>query len=100
VRLSRTHRQKATVVLFPADVPGWIASGMSPIRALSVPTSPTGAYQLQVLLPGDYMLVAIPPEVAPDVDADFVKRFGASAIRISFAAGDTKTQALTLVRPR
>jgi len=91
---------EATVVLFPADVPGWIASGMSPLRSLSVPTSPTGAYQLQVLLPGDYMLVAIPPEVAPDVDAEFVKRFGASAVRISFAAGETKTQALTLVKPR
>lgn len=91
---------EATVVLFPADVPGWIASGMSPLRTLSVPTSPAGAYQLQVLLPGDYLMVAIPPEVAPDVDADFVKRFGASAVRISFAAGETKTQALTLVRPR
>jgi hypothetical protein len=91
---------EATVVLFPADVPGWIASGMSPLRALSVPTSATGTYQLQVALPGEYLLVAIPPEVAPDVDAEFVKRFGASAVRIFFAAGDTKTQALTLARPR
>ena len=91
---------EATVVLFPVDVPGWIASGMSPLRALSVPTSATGAYQLQVALPGEYLLVAIPPEILPDVDAEFVRRFGSSAVRISIAAGDTKTQALTLVRPR
>jgi hypothetical protein len=91
---------EAIVVLFPADVQAWIASGMSPHRVVSAPTSPTGAYQLQIILPGDYLMVAIPPETVPDVDADFVKKFGSSAIRISFAAGDTKTQPLTLVRSR
>lgn len=91
---------QATVVLFPADYQAWIASGMSPRRTATAVTSSAGAYQLKVPLPGDYLVVAIPPEIAPDVDAEFAKRFSASAVRVSVAAGEAKTQALTVARVR
>ena len=87
---------EATVVLFPADIQGWVASGTSQRRTATAVTSPTGAYQLKVPLPGEYFVVAIPPDVSPDIDADFAKRFSAGAVRVSFAAGDSKTQPLTV----
>ena len=89
-----------TVVAFPADHQSWIAAGMSPRRTATAVASSTGAYQLKVALPGEYLVVAIPPEVAPEIDAEFVKRFSASAVRLSLAAGETKTQALTVARVR
>jgi hypothetical protein len=90
----------ATVVLFPADYQAWIASGMSPRRTVTAATSATGAYQLKVPLPGDYLVVAIPPEIAPEIDAEFVKRVSAGGVRVTLAAGDSKTQALTVAKVR
>jgi hypothetical protein len=89
-----------TVILFPADYQAWIASGMSPRRTATAMTSATGTYQMKVPLPGDYIVVAIPPDIAPEIDAEFVKRFSAAGVRVSLAAGDSKTQALTLARVR
>jgi len=90
----------ATVVVFPTDYQAWMASGMSPRRTATAVTSATGAYQLKVPLPGEYFVVAIPPDVAPEIDAEFVKRFSAGAVRVSFAAGESKTQSLTVARAR
>lgn len=84
------------VVIYPADVQGWISSGMSPRRVVAAPTSPNGDYRLFVLVPGDYLIVAIPPDVAPEVDADFAKKYGGSAVRVTFALGDTKVQSLVM----
>jgi hypothetical protein len=90
---------EATVVVMPADVRAWIASGMSPRRVATTSTS-TGAYQLTIPLPGNYLVVAVPPDVNPEVDPDFATRFAASAVRVSIAAGETKTQPLTVRRSR
>jgi hypothetical protein len=89
---------EATVVAFPADHKSWIASGMSPRRVASAATSASGAYQLRIGSPGEYLLVAVPPEVASDVDPEFIARFAGSATRVSIAAGETKSQALTVSR--
>lgn len=91
---------QATVMLFPADYQSWIASGMSPRRMATAVTSSTGAYQLKVPLPGEYLVVAIPPEIAPSTDADFLKRVSGAGIRVTLAAGESKTQALTVARVR
>jgi hypothetical protein len=91
---------EATVVVMPADVNGWIAGGMSPRRVATTAASSTGAYQVTIPLPGNYLVVAVPPDVAPDVDPDFVARFAAGAVRVSFAAGESRTQSLTVRRPR
>ena len=90
---------EATVVVMPADVRAWIASGMSPRRVAMTSTS-TGAYQLTIPLPGNYLVVAVPPDVNPEVDPDFAARFAAGAVRVSIAAGETKTQPLTVRRLR
>jgi hypothetical protein len=55
---------------------------------------------MRVPLPGDYVLVAIPPGVQPDVNAEFLKRHSAGAVRISLAAGESKTQAVTMSKAR
>ena len=94
-----TALPEATVVVMPADVRAWIASGMSPRRVATTSTS-TGTYQVTIPLPGDYLVVAVPPDVNPQVDPDFATRFAAGAVRISIAAGETKTQPLTIRRPR
>lgn len=90
----------ATVVVMPADVNAWIMSGMSPRRVATTTASDTGAYQMAIPLPGDYLVVAMPPDVAPEVDPEFAARYASSAVRVSFAPGDTRTQPLTTRRPR
>lgn len=86
----------ATVVVFPADAAAWVASGMSPRRVTSGSTSASGTYQIRVPLPGDYIVVAVPPDVSPDVDLDFVKRFASRGVRVTLASGESKAQALTV----
>ena len=89
----------ATVVVMPADVRAWIASGMSPRRVATTFTS-TGTYQLTIPLPGDYLVVAVPPDINPEIDPDFAVRFAPSGVRVSLAAGEMKTQPLVVRRPR
>ena len=91
---------EATVIAFPADYKTWIANGMSPRRFATAPTSATGAYQLRLGLPGEYLLVAVPPDIAPEVTPEFIAKFAATATRVTLAAAETKTQALTVSRVR
>jgi hypothetical protein len=91
---------EATVIAFPADHKAWMANGMTPRRIATAPTSASGTYQLRIGLPGEYLLVAIPPEIAPEVDPEFIARFSATATRVNITAGETKTQALTVSRVR
>jgi hypothetical protein len=91
---------EATIVAYPADVRSWVAAGMSPRRVATAMTGDSGAYQLALSAPGEYFVVAIPPELAPEVDPEFVARFGPSAIRVSVARGETRSQALTVSRVR
>ena len=91
---------EATVVLFPANTQDWFSSGMSTMRFTSVATDPDGSYRLEVPFAGDYIVVAIPPEINPVVDREFIARWGASGVKLAFAAGETKTQTLTLGRAK
>ena len=90
----------ATVIAFPADTRAWLASGMSPRRFATAVTAASGAYQLRIGIPGDYLVIAIPPEIVPDLDPDLLTRLAASATRVSFAAGENKTLPLTVSRIR
>ena len=90
----------ATIVVFPADTQAWMANGMSAQRVTTAGPSASGAYDLRVRFPGDYLVVAIPPDIAPDIDPAFIKRWASSGVRVSLAFGDAKTQALTIARPR
>jgi hypothetical protein len=90
----------ATVVAFPVDYRAWLSAGMSPRRLATAATSASGAYQLRVGAPGDYLVVAVPPDVAPTIDPDFMTRFASSATRVTIAAGESKTLPLTVSRAR
>lgn len=96
-----------SVVLVPANVKGWIAAGMAVQRTKVVQIAPDGSFQMTVDLPGEYIIVAAPPEVHTQtvvspitVDADFALAFAPLGTKITIALGDTKTQALTLRRAR
>jgi hypothetical protein len=100
VRPAGTGSPEATVVMFPANPQDWFSSGMSAMRVATVATSPDGAYRLDVPVPGEYLVVAVPPEVNPVVDRDFITRWAASGVKLSFVPGDAKTQALTMGRAK
>lgn len=91
---------EATVVVMPTDFNAWIAAGAPSNRVVITDTSPTGAFTVRIPLPGDYVVVAMPPDLFAGLTPEFAARFAASAVRVSFAAGDTKTQPLTMRRPR
>jgi hypothetical protein len=88
----------STVVIFPADSDEWITQGMSARRTASAPTAASGAFSLRVALPGDYVAVAIPPDLAPDIDREFITRVLPSAVRVSLRPGESKTLSLTMAR--
>jgi hypothetical protein len=88
----------STVVIFPADSDEWIKQGMSARRTASAPIAASGAFALRVALPGDYIAVAIPPDLAPDIDREFISRVLPSAVRVSLRPGESKTLSLTMAR--
>lgn len=96
-----------SVVLMPVNIKGWIAAGMAVRRTKVVQINPDGSFQMTVDLPGDYLIVAAPPDVHPQtvvspitVDADFAVAYAPLATKITISLGDTKTQALTIRRAR
>jgi len=91
---------EATVIVFPADLQSWLTSGMSPRRVVAAATTTTGSYQMRIPLPGDYLVVAVPPDVAPEVDPDFLRRITPDGVRVSLSLGDARTQALAVSRVR
>ena len=91
---------ESTVMAFPVDFDAWLTAGMSPRRIATTPVSRDGLYQMTMKLPGDYVVVALPPEVAPSFEPAFLKRVAADGVRISFVAGESKTQTLTVSRVR
>ena len=60
---------------------------------------PGGAYAIGRLLPGDYLLAALPDEaLAGDHDTDFYEALARVATRVTVGDGDKKTLELRLVR--
>jgi hypothetical protein len=91
---------ESTVLVVPATLDSWIATGMSPRRTVTAHVPATGAYQLQIPLPGDYVVAALPPEIEASMDPDFLKRIVAQGVRVSLAPGESKTLLLTIARAR
>lgn len=96
-----------SVVLMPANVKGWIAAGMAAQRTKVVRIAPDGSFTMALDLPGEYLLVAAPPDVETQtmmgpitVDADFAVAYAPMGTKITMVPGDTKTQTLTIRRAR
>ncbi len=79
----------AAVVVFPADHIRYLEQGMSATRARSAPASSRGSYEVQGLLPGDYLAAAVPASALtrwPDRAA--VEAIAPFATRVTIARGE------------
>ena len=82
-----------TVIAFPA------AGRDSPIAArltTSTTTDDRGTYRLRIPLAGDYFVAAVPPSLTLDNSPEMFAALERVAVRLTLAAGDQKTQSLTL----
>jgi hypothetical protein len=88
---------EAQIAVFPADVQAWIAGGMSARRARTTMTSTSGNYRIAGLPPGEYLVVAVNPDVQIDLqDSQLVSALARAATRVTLAAGDKRTLPLTV----
>ena len=91
----------AVVVVFPADVQTWRDGGMSPRRSRTMGTSTTGDFRLPGLPPGEYLVLAVAPELAIDLqDAQFVAAAARVATRVTLGEGEKKSVSLTVTQIR
>jgi hypothetical protein len=88
----------ATVVAVPADHREALAAGLLTRRSATVRTEPDGTYRLRMPFPGDYLVVAVPADIAPDLDERFLVTFASRGTRVSVAEGERKTLPLSVSR--
>jgi hypothetical protein len=94
------HGAESTILVVPANLEDWLATGMSPLRTATFDVPASGAYRLPITVPGDYVIVALPPELTISMEPEFLKRATPSGVRVTIAAGESKTQPLTISRIR
>ena len=82
----------AEVFVFPEDAPRWTPGARSIKR---VRADAFGRFQIDALVPGDYLAVAV-DEPVPFVldDTELMQRFGASATRVRIADGERRAISL------
>jgi hypothetical protein len=87
----------ATILLFPSDYERWIANGMRATRTRSAATGADGSFEIAGMLPGDYLVVALPPEATADTDDPAViAAIASSGTSVRMEAGQTRSVALTV----
>lgn len=80
------------VVIFPTDFAAALESGMLERRSRSATVSAARRFAVDGLPAGDYLLAAIPSDLAATwTDADLVAAIARHAARVSLADGDRKT---------
>lgn len=91
----------AAVLVFPADVSGWVDWGLNPRRLRTLHVTPTGSFTTSGLPPGDYHVVAVPQEMAADwQDPATLEALAREAAQVRVEDGQKKTQALRTIRGR
>ena len=91
----------AAVCIFPFDYQEWIANGMSSRRSRTVALSKSNGFTIRDLAPGDYVVVAVPSDVAVDLqDPKWIARLAPLGMRVSIKTGEKKRQDLTASRIR
>jgi protocatechuate 3,4-dioxygenase beta subunit len=90
---------RATVLLFPADHAGWVASGGSPRTMRRVRADESGRYMADGVPAGDYLLAAY-PDGQPDEwpDPRVMAAAAAVATPLTIANGETRTVDLSVPR--
>jgi hypothetical protein len=85
------------VIAFPAQPALWRNFGLSANLFRTGSIVADGTYRLDRILPGEYLLAAVPDEDRPRwVDPDYLASIAGSATRISVTPGSTVTQNLRL----
>lgn len=88
-----------TVILIPADYRAWLASGGGGRAQVTSIVQPNGNYAFGRLLPGDYLLAAVPDEaLVGDHDAAFYDALARIATRVTVGDGEKKVVELRVVR--
>jgi 5-hydroxyisourate hydrolase-like protein (transthyretin family) len=91
----------AAVCVFPFDYQTWIASGMSSRRSRTAALSKSNGFTIRDLAPGDYVVLAVPADLAVDLqDPKWIARLAPLGTRISIKTGEKKRQDLTVSRIR
>jgi hypothetical protein len=98
--ISGAPRSPAVVVVYPFENDRWLNFGLRPPRVAVVAASTDGAFEVRGLPAGDYLAVALDPDVAQSWPASgFFRRMSPLATRVRLDWGGTTVQDLT-VRPR
>lgn len=101
VRDSGAPVADATVFAFPSEYQTWIANGMPPRQSRTAAPSKTGTFSIRDLPPGAYVLVAVPSDVAVDLqDPKWVAKLAVAGTRVSMISGEKKQLDLTISRIR
>jgi hypothetical protein len=91
----------ATVFVFPAEYQTWIANGMPSRQAKTVAPGKTGVFSIPDMPPGSYIAVALPSDVAADLqDPKWIARLAVAGTRVSINLGEIKQQDLPINRIR
>jgi hypothetical protein len=91
----------AAVCVFPVDYQAWITNGMSSRQSRIVGLSKSNGFAIRDLTPGDYVVLALPGDLAIDLqDPKWIERLAPIGTRISIKTGEKKRQDLTTSRIR
>ena len=95
-----TPLPNTTVILITADYRSWLAAGGGGTRAqMTSVVQQNGNYAFGRLLPGDYLLAAVPDEaLVTERDAAFYDALARVATRVTVAEGEKKTLDLRFLR--
>ncbi len=85
------------VLTFPANPEAWKMMGISAQRFRTSTIVADGTYRVTLLVPGDYLLAAVPMEDRGKwVDPEFLASLAATAVRLKIDANTVVTQELRL----
>ena len=93
VRAGQTPDADAVVVAFPTDASTWQARGAYPRRMRIGRTERDGSYTINGLLPGEYHVVAIHEDAAPDLeDPSLLEALARVARQVRLLDGERRTE--------
>jgi hypothetical protein len=89
------------VIVFPSDYQKWIQDGMIARRARTVSVGKSGQALVAGIMPGDYLAIAVAADTPFDLQSPgSIEMLARQATKVSVAAGETRTQMLTLSQVR